>query len=196
MNKVEFASKFYIPPEDDSTSIRHLFGMAKFHRWTRSFPDQMVEHDLPNIVHLSASMSAYFALGFPETDTAHMVLGCQLAEADWLGLIDVAGLSIDTNNSHLYIIFKGYTSFSQSLPPLAIGIHLNSSWKARNLQKYSKIDFSLIDVKAGQISNGNPKAFKFGLDIYHSAPAVLLKEAAEGASEVRETIASKIERIL
>ena len=54
-----------IPSSDNIATIRHVLGLAKFHRWIRTFNDSWVENDMPSTINFSAEISAYFAVSFP-----------------------------------------------------------------------------------------------------------------------------------
>lgn len=196
MTNDNLLDKFYVPSSDKASGIRHLFGLGKFHRWTRSFPDHLIEHDLPNVIHFSPSMSAYFALGFPDIDGHPIILGCQLSEADWLNLIDVAGVSVDVKNNYLYLLVKGYSVLRQQFPPIALGIPLNTGWKAKNLQKFNHINFCLVDVKDGKVTNSSTMPFKSDVDIYHSNPADLFNRLSNLKKEQGAPILQKIKTLI
>ena len=188
--------RFYVPPADKASGIRHLFGLGKFHRWTRSFPDHMIEHDLPNIIHFSPSMSAYFALGFPEQEGSQIIIGCQLSEADWLNLIDIVGVSIDAKNNYLYLLVKGYSVLKQQFPPLALGVPLNTGWKAKNLQKFNHISFYLVDVKGGKVTNSASKPFKKDVEIFHSSPGDLFNRISDMKKEQEAPVIQKMKSLI
>lgn len=196
MTNDKLLDRFYVPSADKASGIRHLFGLGKFHRWTRSFSDHLIEHDLPNVIHFSPSMSAYFALGFPEAEGGQIILGCQLSEADWLNLVELAGISIDVKNNYMYLLVKGYSVLKQQFPPIALGIPLNTGWKAKNLQKFNHINFCLVDVKDGKVANSAPKPFKTDVEIFHSSPTDLFNRISDVKKEKEAPIPQKIKTLI
>lgn len=189
-------STMVIAADDADTTVKHILGLAKFHRWIRTFTDAWIEHDMPSIINFSADMSAYFAIAFPSAEYEPIQLGCQSAESDWLNLIAIGGVSIDSVRGRIYLMVKGYTLLGQSIPPIAIGIHLNTKWKAVQFERHSVIDFYNVQVADGNVVEVGEKAFKTNVAILFSTPESIMSSLVSQTKTANQTMHESIQSLL
>ncbi len=184
-----------IPSSDNIATIRHVLGLAKFHRWIRTFNDSWVENDMPSTINFSAEISAYFAVSFPRNENDPIKLGCQGSEADWLNLISISAIAIDLKCNRFYLIVSGYTLLHHQIDPIAIGIHLNTAWKALQFEKHSKVDFYSVQIADGVVQSAHSTPFKEGVSILMDKPEQLFKEVKLSLAKAEFTVSDTIQEL-